>query len=357
MSTQYPGPPPRHLYPEAVAARIIDQYGLGFNTVLAISLNLVIVVVLQSPKMRRQAVFLYMIMLALADMLLTAVSLVGRLWITSITPYPHINSNDILCKFWFYGYYFFESSSDWILACMSCERCLAVLAPLKARMLITTKSSLVLLAVIHVCLLAVFTNVFKYFGITSYHLCTALELPDADVFRQLVNPTIIVYIPSLIIFICNIIIVVALVRARLLRKQLSGSSSKTEQENFRSTISMLLSVSVAFIILKAPRQVYGATNLSRSFAYYFPTEKQATTRLLWALSVWMGSFNHCVNFFVYTISGQVFRQELLRRIRQVWISRQTLKHDSHIVSGDSASNPQSTVTMDDLSVCKDWKET
>ena len=317
---------------------------------LAIGSNLLIVLILRRPKMRNHTIYLYMTVLALADMFHTAIGLLGRLWIGAISNYAEFNKNAILCKFWFYSYYFSESSSDWTLACMSCERCLAVLAPLKSRVLMSTRSSMIILAVIHVALLAVFTNVFHYFGITTYNQCTALEesMDAADIFRQWVNPIVIVYIPSLIIFICNIIIVVVLVRARILRKQLSSSTSQTEQDNFRSTISMLLSVSVVFVILKAPRQVFGASNLSRTFAYHLATHEQARVRLIWALTVWMGSFNHCVNFFVYVISGQVFRQELRMSMQQWRFWKQEKQQQKSRVNEGEGSSSMETV----WSVCE-----
>ena len=302
-------PPAPRMYPESFAAQIIDQYGLGFNTVFAISANLLIMVILRRPRMRSSPINLYLMSMAVVDIMFIMVGLLGRFWISSIIAYPAINNNQILCKFWFYGYYLFESSSDWILACMSGERCLAILAPLKSKAIITKKVTITLLCVIHLFLVGIFGNVFIFFGITPYKLCTALDFPTADIFREWLNPVMIVYMPSMIIFVCNIAIACELVRVRILRRQLVQTSD-ADQDQVRSTVSMLLSVSLVFIILKAPRQVYGSSNVSRSLAYYFPTHHQAVLRLLWAISLWVGFFNHCINFVVYVISGRVFRNEL-----------------------------------------------
>ena len=119
---------------------------------------------------------------------------------------------------------------------------------------------------------------------------------------------VIMVIPFVLILFFNCAIVHVLIRAQRTRKMAAanqtGNGNPPPKSGFRQTTLMCLSISFAFLICIAPSIVLliGKPTWKRpgNFAY---TNAKAISNLL-------GFVNHCVNFFLYCVSGRRFRHEL-----------------------------------------------
>ncbi|ELU13074.1 hypothetical protein CAPTEDRAFT_200132 [Capitella teleta] len=323
------------IYPEATAARIIDQYGLGINSFLTIIGNaLIIVIIISRPKMRGLSMYVYMMALAVADMIFSLVGMPGRLWMTSILNRDLPSADQYYCKIWLFLFNTSEGSSSWVLACMSCERCIAILLPLKARMIISRKVTCWVLFIVHVGLIGVFSSGFVLTGINTKGFCTYDNNLAADVLRVHLKPFCVLYIPSGIIFICNVILVVVLIRAQITRKAMNVSS---EKDTTYSTAAMLVVVSITFFVLKAPRQLYGSSNWPRTLKYELPSRRNALYRLFLSISIWLGFFNHCVNIFLYVVSNKQFKIELVRLVRGILGKKEGLNYQTSFTRSSAIS--------------------
>lgn len=342
-----PASPALQMFPESVAAKIIDQYGLGFNTVMTVFGNILTIIILSQAKMRKSSIYVYMMALAVADMSFSLFGMPGRLWTQALINKDPASQNNVYCKVWLWLFNTTEGSSSWILACMSCERCLAILMPLKARGFISRRVTLWVLLVVHVVLAGILSMSIAFTGINKKGFCTYMPNFGGILIRVYIKPIAVVYIPSALIALCNLIIIAVLIKARTERnRELSVSK---EKDSTYSTGVMLVVVSVTFFILKAPRQLYGSSNLPRTLAYLFPAREFAVYRLLLAISIWCGFFNHAVNILLYIATNNKFRVEFKRVFAKIFCLRRG-KMDVHSgitkssgVSKDTSSSSHSKV--------------
>lgn len=279
-----------------------ERYGYGFNAVFTFFGNTLNILTLTRPKMRQHSLHVYMMVLALADMTFTLTGLVGRIWshILFGTDWPSLS--EISCQIWVYILNVSEGSSSWVLACMSCERCLAILMPLKARTFISRKATCVVLSIVHLALGAFHSYAFILCDVKTIRYCFFKDNIYSDILKVHFVPAVNLYIPSCIIFMCNIILIVTLIKAKSRRVQ-ALNVSKEKSSTSSKTFTLIL-VATAFFALKAPRKIYASSNLSQ-----FP-DKVALDRLLLALVLWLSYFNHSINIILYVASSPQFRSEL-----------------------------------------------
>jgi hypothetical protein len=132
-----------------------------------------------------------------------------------------------------------------------------------------------------------------------------------------------VLIPFLIIFICNTFIII-----RLTRKHnfLSGTAStrrrRRRQEKDRQLTGFLLLTSVLFIILSLPSEIndFLRTNLTRQFQIEYACQLWTSTTIF----ILLHQINHASHFYIYTLTGPIFRKEFRKFLFQY---RQNHKQD------------------------------
>jgi len=93
--------------------------------------NVMSIMVLLRPRMRGKSVYLFLLLLAVAD---TAVLYVSgfKTWIRVVTGFELMNVNDFSCKSVNFLVLFFQHMSAWIVVLVTVDRFVAVWFPLKA---------------------------------------------------------------------------------------------------------------------------------------------------------------------------------------------------------------------------------
>ncbi|CAF3483331.1 unnamed protein product, partial [Rotaria sp. Silwood2] len=125
-------------------------------------------------------------------------------------------------------------------------------------------------------------------------------------------------IPFIIMCICNIIIIIRVCRSKSLMNfngKNRGRKAKRKFEKDRQLTLMLLGSAIAFLVLTLPTEI---NDIIRSHSHdKLVTEK---TYLLSAIFLSLAHLNYAVHFYIYTLTGDVFRQQLLKLwpINIVW---------------------------------------
>ena len=140
---------------------------------------------------------------------------------------------------------------------------------------------------------------------TAYFVCIASE-PYEDFFRLYVpisDLLLVAIIPFCLMIFTNLGIIRTTMHSDMLHQ-----TSRKQRRNHRLTI-MLLSVTLAFMLLTCPSVIYICINRLRSSRIY-------SNRHLLVLdlleSLWYTK--HALNFLLYTLSGQDFRREFIKLI-------------------------------------------
>lgn len=208
--------------------------------------------------------------------------------------------------------------STWILICLSVERLVATWFPLKMSTFGTKTSAkrVILVMAVVSCLLNI--QYFVTIESTSDYITKVICIigPKYEYLEMVVWPWVdgclVAFGPLFLIMIFNMFIVLGIRRSKKLSKAMTSEQKRFEHRSKqqRQITMMLIAVSLAFLILVTPYSVfwiivlywdYQATNLG--IARFFLARRVVT---------FLHDANHVVNFFLYFISGQKFRQNAVK---------------------------------------------
>jgi hypothetical protein len=117
-----------------------------------------------------------------------------------------------------------------------------------------------------------------------------------------------VLIPFLIIFICNTFIILRLTRKQnSLTRTSSRRRSRRRQEKDRQLTGFLLLTSILFILLSLPSEINDVlrTNFTKKFQIKYACQLWISTSIF----ILLHQINHASHFYVYTLTGPIFRKE------------------------------------------------
>jgi hypothetical protein len=220
-----------------------------------------------------------------------------------------LRSSAVSCHVLYIFSFFFKHLAAGFLMLFTVERAICISLPLKGKQLCTSRRIRACLGFLVVWAFAV--NI--YILVHVHRILTPYKVicEKAAIWKTLevVDACLSSFIPSLIIFLSNCVVIVKLV---ISQRGLQVSQSR----NAASTASTLLVVSFVYLFLTLPRSVYhicrahGLWNvdLSKQSEYdkYF---------LIYTCVTFFYYCNNAINFFLYCLSGSKFRKTLLELIR------------------------------------------
>ena len=131
--------------------------------------------------------------------------------------------------------------------------------------------------------------------------CFLTNLTAFKYLHIIVDYVILIFIPAIIIIVANCIICICILRSRAKHISLTGGqASSAADARMRSQVTMLISISVAYIILKSPYPLFYVLLERRVHGYYVYTRRDARVTLAFSVSVLMQFINHCINFYLET---------------------------------------------------------
>lgn len=193
--------------------------------------------------------------------------------------------------------------SSWLIVAICVERVIAVCQPHKAKCFCTKKRARITTCGISALFLIL--NVHKLFtikGKTEPSVCLATPL-FAFQFDTISTGVLYSLLPSLIIVICNILIV----RKVMKRVKIFGEPQKKDARVIQGqNITIMLVVNSSwFVILTLPYQIFTFLNV---FIIRFDMNIYRIVRFVGFLCLCL---NHSINFIFYALCGSVFRKEFL----------------------------------------------
>ncbi|CAH1797158.1 unnamed protein product, partial [Owenia fusiformis] len=302
-------------FPEYHQARLLWKVGSPILLIIGLTGNVLSITVLTATRMRKTTSSFYLTFLAVCDCLVLICGL-GRQWgiyqwgkdIRYLHPWA--------CKLSLFLTYTFIDISAWLLVAVTIDRAITVYKPLHARRISTKKNASIAITIIVILIIGINAQqLFNYGPVTlpwydTFYVdkCT---YKDNEIFHQDVWPWIdsIVasYLPFLVLIMSNILIVTQLVRSSNMRKK-TMNVSKQAGDSTKSMSIMLVVISIVFLLLTCPVVIYLA---SRNLWYDRFPGSVAKQRLVWACLNMLLYSNYCINFFMYCLSGQRFRTEMM----------------------------------------------
>ncbi|CAF2771840.1 unnamed protein product [Rotaria sp. Silwood2] len=285
--------------------------------------NTLIFVIMRRRRMCHLSTCYYMGILAIAD---TCVLLLGLtvMWLYLLNrKWSLLLQSTYGCKILSVLFYTVSDTSVWIVCMMSTDRCIAVTRPLHASSICTVRRARISVCILVLCILIINIHFLFTHYLSSANECTSHEYYDFFIQRiwPWIDAAVYSALPFILLLTINLIIVFSLFHARRSTSNLQMyQSHKNRNKNKLSTsmsrklTTMLLAVTVFFLLTSFPMvclQIY--TNIHQQNNNLF------TQLYLKPLCETLQYSNHCINFFLYAITGKAFRHELKRLFHSIAI--------------------------------------
>ncbi|CAF1241896.1 unnamed protein product [Adineta steineri] len=305
--------------------------------------NVMTFIVMRRRRMRVSSTCFYMAALAVTDTFVLWTGCLNQ-WFYMMQLQTFVVKSNITCKLVPFLFVFFADASVWIIVCMSFERYFAVSRPLRASQMCTTRRAKWVLIVM-----------FMIFALIDGHFLITLELEIIDGEYTVCHPKIwarhfvgkififidaLKYsaIPFCILIILSILIIQRVFHAEGISAQLQNlrqlhhyrqyslastpsltgrssslainpmhTNSTSNTRVGRRVTFMLLSVSIAFCIFSAPMSLM---QIVQSISK--PGVNEIPLAIGKAIAELCQYINHSCNFFLYALTGRVFRREFVR---------------------------------------------
>jgi hypothetical protein len=227
-------------------------------------------------------------------------------------------SNSFMCKIIIFLIYASTDISNYLLTLAAIDRCVLVSnAPSRYRF---CRQSTAKLMITFVVILFSLINSHFLFGFqideTGSCLPTSIKyiafyIHHYDSYIDIIKT---VLIPFIIIFICNTFIIFKYTRRRnsITSKCSIRGKSRHRREKDRQLTWFLFSTSILFILLSLPSEIndFVRTHLSENFQMNYACQLWAGTTVF----ILIHQINHASHFYVYTLTGPIFRKEFQKLI-------------------------------------------
>ena len=304
--------------------------------------NLLSIAVLSRKRLRYTTTSVYLRLLAVVDTSVLIVFVLHRL----VYYYLLINfklSNNLACKIYSWLSTSVTALSIWLLSLIAIDRLILVKYPVWAKSHCTQRSAVVAVGILSVALfiinshyLALYSRieVFSYSNLTNATVVVNVVCgPSSVKFKFFYNKVWPVFmfllysiVPLICLATCNVILIKEL-KKRSLQKQARRSrdvSIEQEQRNLRSVTKMLVVVCIFFIIISVPTCIH---LIIESYLFDGARPRDRAKRLLtWSIVTLILHSNNTVNFFLYCLSGSVFRKDLAEMFAYLKVSIQRVIH-------------------------------
>ncbi len=275
--------------------------------------NILSFVVFSRNALRYTGISFYLRSLALGDLIaLWSFTLPKVIHSTTAIHIEHIHNVSCQLK-----YFLLQTSmlfSVWILSAMTIERFIAVTFPYKTNRTFSHKRAYISVGCFGFVAVCLSIHIFFAYGIINHNgqpVCFYVQT-TVTIYAMFVSPWIVItlycLIPMSIITFCNVGIICRVVKAHSTRQQQMNVQDDSGVQP--SMIATLLTISFAFLILAMPAVVYYILEGPSHMIMPYRTKKWAQANLRFAICDLMLHMTNCLNFWLFAMSGSMFRHEL-----------------------------------------------
>ena len=307
--------------------------------------NLLSVLVFSRPSLRHRSCAIYFLALAITDIASLCASFID----TVLPSYNHVTltaKSLFICKLNPLMVYFTSDLSNFLLCVASIDRAVSIQCPLRAKRFCRARIAITIIIAMSMIFLLINGHIFWGFEIIevqpSLHVCMPANktvyqrrnyrlsyMRFYEIFDSL-DMLFAVVIPFIVMLICNIIILVRVVTSRRSIRSIitttmqSKKLRKRHEKEKQLTVMLLgsaageflLSISinslfffVAFLVFTLPTEI---NDTVRAFRPSNGSQTKGAMALITAIFIAMGQLNHAIHFYIYTLTGAVFRNELIQ---------------------------------------------
>lgn len=284
--------------------------------------NVLSIIVLRRPKIRKSVCSIYFIALSVSDLLVLYTGLL-RQWIHKTFDVDIRHMGSAGCKIHTWLVYFFLDFSSWILVAVTVERVLLVWFPRKATVKCTKNLAKLSLFVIGTCLLLVNSHILYGRGLDVTntngssvvdYTCSFISDHYEDFWTSTwpsVDLTIFCGGPFCFLLIGNILIFLKVLLTKRAVKRQCKNVVKTRKKDskFSSMSIMLLVVNTTFLLCNTPISVY-LIGYETWVQKVHGREYVTLEYLIWSVVNILMYLNNSINFLLYILSGSRFRNEI-----------------------------------------------
>ena len=316
-----------YIHPLLVASRLVYKYGMTLIFILGAVGNFLVVITIVKGKTGQSSSSLYLIALAVLDQYNIFTAVLGSHMIRSYTGFDYIRSHPWACKWAYFSIVTCAQSSFWLVAAMSLERAIVLNFPLKYKNKFNRRTTTRIIVIIFVFWAlknlhmfwsqgAVYEKDLRNGTVIKVSNCGIVHGPTYH-FNIRIRPWIdyvATFGAATVILISNFAIIYALFRSNKMHKTATVSKEgRSGSTQHRHMIAMLVTVSIAFLFLALPLQII--TILVPRNPNDVRSNEAATADLLWSVGLLTNYGNNAVNFYLYCLSGTMFRKDLARLFR------------------------------------------
>ena len=313
--------------PNVILSHKLSLYSCLLFVVIGVIGNVLSMIVFTNKDMRGTSSNIYLLALAISDTLyLICVFFVDILKNIKCFYFPTINldiinRSSIICQMSQYFSDFFSDYSTCLILVFTIDRLIAVYLPMRFKELCTLRRArVVCICVFMVVAIAIAPYHFMYMGLYTqdgyfYYFCSikSKDYEKRFMIMYISESLLFRIIPVIGIAILNVFIIVRVTKISRDHQRMRSSScrhnkrTKKDEKNLQLTI-MLILVSTSYVLLYIPVLVTFVIDYLERHAviHVSPDHMLMAENYTRALYV----FGFAINFFLYTISGQVFREQL-----------------------------------------------
>ena len=224
------------------------------------------------------------------------------------------------CRATFFLRYAGKLASAWITVIIAAERFITVAYPLRVARISTPTIAKIIIVCVHALCCSLGAYPFWTIGLSSWKNSTICAYTDAHAYEKWSMAILRIgslFLPSIVIFVLTVLIIVYLRRAKRRRLQKLETHAQlvkyiSSKVDLQLTL-MLISVSIAFLVLRLP---YTVTFYLNAYKYQLwtdpPLDTCTSNRIYLANKIcdMIAITNYGVNFFLYCLCGSTFRNRL-----------------------------------------------
>ena len=307
------------------------EYTLPGSTILTLTIctagivaNSLIIIVVLFGSLRKYVIMNLLLALAITEnvcLLVTILKQRGLFGTVLIGP------SLLHCRLTIFFLYATGTISSWITVVIALERFIAIFYPFKVHTICTRRKAYVSTLVIIVLSCVALTPVFfgcSVFSVEGILTCSAKGAnAKTDFIVSLSVHLFCSIIPCSIVTILNILIIKRIRSQRAFRIKCQGHTSTLATRD-AALVSMMIAICTVFVITSFPSSLL--VFYYNSIRYIYGTDFHSEGLLLRVFFV-LEDINHCVNFFLYCITGSIFRNALFDLLK--YRKRQSYERQSH----------------------------
>ncbi|UJR29939.1 hypothetical protein I4U23_017486 [Adineta vaga] len=341
---------------------IIYKYICLTIFIIGIIGNSLSVLVFSRPSLRHRSCAVYFLALAITDI----ASLIASFIDTVLPSYNHVNLTAnilFLCKLNPTMVYFTTDLSNFLLAVASIDRAVSIQCPLTSKRFCRARIAIYIIVLMSIIFLFINGHIFWGFEIIQATATSQGCMPSNrkivyqnkvysisyERFYQIfdsLDMLFAVVIPFIVMLICNILILIRVLTSRrsirtIMTTALHSKKHRKRHEKEKQLTVMLLGSAAAFLVFTLPTEI---NDTIRVFTPSNTSHNKGVMALITAIFIAMGQFNHAIHFYIYTLTGGVFRNELIQlfslsktktSINRRSHTEQTLLQTKHIIQKDT----------------------